>query len=66
MTDEGAISVDTLIKDVIITPIDRTSWANSLKSPHITSLQLADDFQSDPISCSNSYWYGYSVAVPET
>ena len=25
MTDEGAISVDTLIKDVIITPIDRTS-----------------------------------------
>ena len=44
MTDEGAISVDTLIKDVIITPIDRTSWAKSLKSPHITSLQLADDF----------------------
>ncbi|XP_022805555.1 uncharacterized protein LOC111342712 [Stylophora pistillata] len=44
MTDEGAISVDTLIKDVIITPIDRTSWADSLKSPHITSLQLADDF----------------------
>ncbi|PFX20076.1 hypothetical protein AWC38_SpisGene15470 [Stylophora pistillata] len=37
-TDEGAI------KDVIITPIDRTSWAYSLKSPHITSLQLADDF----------------------
>ena len=44
MTDEGAISVDTLIKDVIITPMDRTSWAKSLKSPHITSLQLADDF----------------------
>ena len=44
VTDEGAISVDTLIKDVIITPIDRTSWADSLKSPHITSLQLADDF----------------------
>ena len=44
MTDEGAVSVDTLIKDVIITPMDRTSWAKSLKSPHITSLQLADDF----------------------
>jgi len=44
MTDEGAISVDTLIKDVIVTPIDRNGWADSLKSPHITSLQLADDF----------------------
>ena len=39
MTDDGEISVDTLI-----TPIDRNSWADSLKSPHITSLQLADDF----------------------
>ncbi|XP_022798631.1 uncharacterized protein LOC111336747 [Stylophora pistillata] len=44
MTDEGAISVDTFIKDVSITPIDRTSWADSLKSAHITSLKLADDF----------------------
>ena len=44
MTDEGAISIDTLIKDVIVTPLDRNSWADSLKSPHITSLQLADDF----------------------
>ena len=44
MTDEGAISIDTLIKDVIVTPLDRNNWADSLKSPHITSLQLADDF----------------------
>ena len=44
ITDEGAISIDTLIKDVIVTPLDRNSWADSLKSPHITSLQLADDF----------------------
>jgi len=44
MTDEGAITVNTLIKDAIVTPIDRNSWADSLKSPHITSLQLADDF----------------------
>ena len=44
MTDEGAISVDTLIKDVIITPIDRTSWANSLKSPHITRLHFLFKF----------------------
>ena len=44
MTDEGAISIDILIKDVIVSPLDRNSWADSLKSPHITSLQLADDF----------------------
>ena len=44
MTDEGAISIDTLIKDVIVTPLDRNRWADSLNSPHITSLQLADDF----------------------
>ena len=44
MTDEGAISIETLIKDVIVTPLDRNSWADSPKSPHITSLQLADDF----------------------
>ena len=44
MTDKGAIGIDTLIKDVIVTPLDRNSWADSLKSPHITSLQLADDF----------------------
>ena len=44
MTDEGAISIDTLIKDVIVTPLDCNRWADSLNSPHITSLQLADDF----------------------
>ena len=44
ITDEGVISIDTPIKGVIVTPIDCNSWADSLKSPHITSLQLADDF----------------------
>jgi len=44
MTDEGAINIDTLIKDVIVTPLDRSSWAVSLKSPHLTSFQFADDF----------------------
>ena len=44
MIDEGAISIDTLIKDVIVTPLDCNSWADSLKSPQITSLQLADNF----------------------
>ena len=44
MTDEGAISIDTLIKDVIVTSLDCNSQADSLKSPHITSHQLADDF----------------------
>ena len=44
MTDEGLISIDTLIKVVIVTPLDRNNWADSLNSPHITSLQLADDF----------------------
>ncbi|XP_068703925.1 uncharacterized protein [Montipora foliosa] len=44
MTDEGAISIDTLIKDVIVTLLDCNRWADSLNSPHITSLQLADDF----------------------
>ena len=44
MTDEGAINIDTLVKDVIVTPLDRKNWADSLKSPHLTSLQLADDF----------------------
>ena len=50
MTDEGAISIDTLIKDVIVTPLDRNNWADSLKSPHITSLQLADDFSQTQFS----------------
>ena len=44
ITDKGVISIDTPIKGVIVTPIDCNSWADSLKSPHITSLQLADDF----------------------
>lgn len=46
LTDEGAISIDTLIKNVIVTPIDRNSWAGGLNSPHLTNLQsnLADDF----------------------
>ncbi|XP_068742114.1 uncharacterized protein [Montipora capricornis] len=44
MTDKGAISIDTLLKDVIVTPLDRNPWADSLNSPHITSLQLAYDF----------------------
>ena len=44
MTDEGAISIDTLIKDVIVTPRYCNSWPDSLKSPHIIRLQLADDF----------------------
>ena len=30
MTDEGAISIDTLIKDAIVTLIDCNSWADSL------------------------------------
>ena len=58
MTDEGANSIDTLFKDVIVTPLDRNNWADSLKYPHITSLQFADDFSSD--------WSGCSMAVPET
>ena len=44
LTDEGAISIDTLIKDVIVTPLDRNSWTDSLKSPQATSLQLDGDF----------------------
>ena len=44
MTDEGPINIDTLAKDVIVTPLAHKSWADSLKSPHLTSLQLADDF----------------------
>ena len=44
MTDEGAISIETVIIDVIAAPLDRNRWADSLNSPHITSLQLADDF----------------------
>lgn len=42
LTDEGAVKVD-----VIVTPIDRRNLAASLNSPHITKLQLADDFRQD-------------------
>lgn len=65
----------TLIKDVNVTPIDRKNWADTLKSPHITKLQLADDFSQDHFSAHiliglNSVWqflkpdviYGYPTA----
>ena len=75
MTDNGAISIDTLIKDVIVTPLDRNRWADSLNSPHITSLQLADDFSQPQFPVQiliglNAVWqflkpdiiYGYPTA----
>ena len=37
-------SVYTTIKDVIVNPLYCNSWPDSLKSPHIIRLQLADDF----------------------
>ena len=75
ITDEGTVTVDTLIKDVIVTPIDRRNWAESLRSPHITKLQLADDFSQDSFPVQvligmDSVWqflkpdviYGYPTA----
>jgi len=50
MTDKGAISIYTLVKDVIVTPLDCNSWVDSLKSPHLTNLQLAVDFSQTQFS----------------
>ena len=56
MTDEGAISIDTLIKDVIVTSLDCNSRADSLKSPHITSHQLPDDFSQTQFPVQILVW----------
>ena len=47
VTGEGEIVVDTLIRDITVAPIYRRKWANCLRSTHITTLQLADDFSQD-------------------
>ena len=75
ITDEGVTTIDTLINHVIVTPIDRKHWVDSLKSPHVTELQLANDFSQDHfpvqvLKCLDSVWqslkpdviYGYPTA----
>ena len=47
ITDDGVVTVDTLITDVIVTPIDRRNWSESLKSTQVTKLQLAYDLTQD-------------------
>lgn len=67
ITDEEVISLDTLIKDMIVTATDHSYWDNSPQAPHITSLQIVDDcrkahFPGHP----NSHWSGCGAPVPET
>lgn len=65
ITDEGAISVDTLIKDVIVAPIDRSSWPAVSNLPTSLNFSLqSNTFQSNTFPRPNTYWSGFSLTIP--
>lgn len=65
ITDEGAISVDTLIKDVIVAPIDRSSWPAVSNLPTSLNFSLqSNTFQSNTFPHPNTYWSGFSLTIP--
>lgn len=43
VTDDGDITVDAIIQDVIISPIERSNWSSCLNQPHLKNINLADD-----------------------
>ena len=61
VSDDGDITVDTIIQDVIISPINRSNWSSCLNQPHLKNINLADDlsqthFQVDILIGLDSVW----------